>query len=242
MAKKDTKPAADAGRRGFRRRRGRREGPSRFAQLRAAYRLTKAQDPRLGLLMVAAFLGPFALMVAFGFLIGHPVTIGLSGLLLGLFFAMNLFARRAQNVAYAQAAGQPGAAAGIVDRMRGDWRVTPGVQFNRSQDLVHRVVSRAGVVLLAEGSPRGAKDLLAVEVRRVRRVAGDVPVHDVFVGDGEGQVPLRRLQNHLMKLPRALSKDQVNSLDRRLKALSSGPSVPLPKGPLPRSVPRGKLR
>ena len=57
-----------------------------------------------------------------------------------------------------------------------------------------------------------------------------------------GEVPLPKLQNTLMRKPRALKKDQVNALDRRLKALG-GVAMPLPKGPIPRNVPRsGKMR
>jgi hypothetical protein len=34
--------------------------------------------------------------------------------------------------------GQLGAAAAILNNMRGDWRVTPAIGFTRDQDLVHR--------------------------------------------------------------------------------------------------------
>jgi hypothetical protein len=36
--------------------------------------------------------------------------------------------------------------------MRGDWRVTPAVGFTREQDLVHRVLGKPGVILVAEGA------------------------------------------------------------------------------------------
>ena len=68
------------------------------------------------------------------------------------------------------------------------------------------------------------------------------PRRDVVVGDGEGQVPIRRLQQHVMKLPRTLKGKDVNVLDRRLTALG-GAAMPLPKGPVPTRVPRsGKIR
>ena len=71
-----------------------------------------------------------------------------------------------------------------------------------AQDVVHRVVGRPGIVIIAEGRGRGPRDLLANEVRRVRRVAGDYPVHDIVVGNGDGEVALDKLQMTLMKLPR----------------------------------------
>ena len=47
-------------------------------------------------------------------------------------------------------------------------------------------------------------------------------------------MPLAKLQNKLLRLPRTLSKDQVTAIERRLKALpgtGSGGSMALPKGP-----------
>jgi hypothetical protein len=38
--------------------------------------------------------------------------------------------------------------------------------------------------------------------------------------------------------PRTLRKPDVIALDRRLKAVSA-PNLPIPKGPLPRNIPRG---
>ena len=71
----------------------------------------------------------------------------------------------------------------------------------------------------------------AAEKKRVARVAFDVPVFDFQVGDGQGQVPLRRLQRKMMKLPRDLKGTQVADLNFRLKALPQ--SLQAPKGPMP---------
>jgi hypothetical protein len=117
------------------------------------------------------------------------------------------------------------------------------VQFTRDQDLVHRIIGRPGVVLIGEGSPSRVRQLIAQERKRVARVAADVPTYDVQVGDEEGQIPLRKLQRHLMKLPRNLKGGQVAAVEGRMRALG-GPNVPIPKGPLPRGgrIPRGKMR
>jgi hypothetical protein len=61
-----------------------------------------------------------------------------------------------------------------------------------------------------------------------------------MVGDGEGQVALKDLQRHLMKLPRNIKPAVVNELDRKLKAMA--PALPIPKGPMPTRVPRGGRR
>jgi hypothetical protein len=122
--------------------------------------------------------------------------------------------------------------------------VTPAVAFNRNMDLVHRVVGRAGVVLVGEGnSPAQIRQLIADQKRRVGRVAPDTPVYEVIVGDGEGQVPIRKLQQHLMKLPRNVGGKEITGLENRMRALG-GTNMPMPKGPMPKSarVPRGKMR
>jgi hypothetical protein len=46
-------------------------------------------------------------------------------------------------------------------------------------------------------------------------------------------VPIRRLNNHLVKLPRNLSQAQVNALEKRMAALGGTKAAPLPKGPMP---------
>jgi hypothetical protein len=63
-------------------------------------------------------------------------------------------------------------------------------------------------------------------------------VYDVTVGDGEGQVALKDLERHFMRLPRNIKPAQVNILDTRLKALRTNAPLPIPKGPMPTRVPR----
>ena len=52
-----------------------------------------------------------------------------------------------------------------------------------------------------------------------------------MVGNDEGQVPLSKLQRHLMKLPRNISGGEMDTLEARLSARTRAPA--LPKGPLP---------
>jgi hypothetical protein len=56
-----------------------------------------------------------------------------------------------------------------------------------------------------------------------------------MVGDEDGQVPIRKLQNHFVKLPRNITPKQVNALDTRLSALG-GMKVPMPQGPMPKGA------
>jgi hypothetical protein len=212
----------------------------KLAQIKQMVALTREADPKYVPVVVGAMV--VAALVAFGLgsLVSIWLGVGLAVPAVLLAFT-SVTARRGQKAAFSRIEGQPGAAYAILESMRGHWHVTPAVAINRNQDLVHRVVGRAGVVLVAEGSGARARELLAGELRKVRKVIGEAPLHDVVVGDRDGQVPLKKLQTHLMKLPRVLKPKEVNAIDARLKALG-GTAVPLPKGPIPTRVPRGKVR
>ncbi len=65
----------------------------------------------------------------------------------------------------------------------------------------------------------------------MNRVVSDVPVHDVIVGTGEDQVPLKKLRTKVMKFPRVLPGHRVTEVNDRLRAMGDLMSnMPLPKG------------
>jgi hypothetical protein len=203
-----------------------------LGMIRQAYSLTRQNDPRLPWYLLITFVVVAAVVEVLGIFFANPYLSIPIAVLLGLLAAMVVFGRRAQGTAYRQVEGQPGAASWVLEGMRGDWRVTSGVAATAQMDTVHRVLGRPGIVLVAEGSPNRVRGLLAQEKRKIARVVGDTPIYDVIVGDDEGQVPLRKLSSHVMKLPRNLSAAEVNSLGRRMAALG-GPRMPVPGGPLP---------
>jgi hypothetical protein len=200
--------------------------------IKQAYTLTRKNDPRLPWIMLIAFVVVAGLIELVGILFGSPFLFLPLAIIAGGLAALILFGRRAQGSAYRQVEGQPGAAAWVLEGMRGDWRVTSGVAGTAQMDAVHRVLGRPGVILVAEGVPGRVRGLLAQEKKKVARIVGDTPIYDIVVGDDEGQVPLRKLSNHVMKLPRNLTAAEVNALGRRLSAMGGG-RMPVPGGPLP---------
>jgi hypothetical protein len=210
----------------------------RIQQLRMAAGLIRQANPRALPLVALAGLGTMVILIVVGVVTGMIFLIPLA-VVLGLLVAMILFGRFAQSAQYSAIEGQPGAAAAVLQTMRGNWTVTPAIAANRNMDVVHRAVGRAGVVLVGEGSPARLPSLLAAEKKRVARVAYDIPIYDIQVGDGEGQIPIRRLQRHIMKLPRNLRSSAVSDLNYRLKALPQ--SLQAPKGPMPRSGRQPKM-
>jgi Domain of unknown function (DUF4191) len=200
--------------------------------IKQAYTMTRRNDAKLPWIMLIWFVAVAGVVELIGILVGSPFIFLPLALVTGALAALIVFGRRAQGSAYRQVEGQPGAAAWVLEGMRGDWRVSSGVAGTQQMDAVHRVLGRPGIILVAEGSPARVRGLLAQEKKKIARVVGDAPIYDITVGDEEGQVPLRKLSAHVMKLPRNLSAAEVNSLGRRMSALG-GARMPVPGGPLP---------
>jgi len=99
------------------------------------------------------------------------------------------------------------------------------------------VVGRPGVILVAEGSPSRVKHLLTSQRKKVERWVPETPVHEIIIGDGEGEVPLTKLNRTVTRLPRVMRPAQVTEVRRRLDAATkSGSQIPVPKGPLPKNA------
>lgn len=215
----------------------------RIRQMRQAYRITKKSDPRIGLILLAWFVvvgGVVGFGASFIFgsgLLGTILTV-VFGILTGLLAVLIVFGRRAERAAYAQVEGQAGAAAGVLQMLRRGWDVKPAVAFTKNQDVVHRVVGRPGIVLVGEGNPARVRSLLAAEKKKHARIIGeDVPVVDVVVGYGEGEVKLTKLVKHVQKLPKAVKPAQQTGIMNKLKALDAmRPAAPMPRGPMPTSM------
>ncbi|MCA1220543.1 DUF4191 domain-containing protein [Streptomyces sp. 8L] len=218
----------------------------RLKQIALTYKMTRRVDSKVGLVVAGVGIVTFGVFLAIGFVIGHPLYLGILGFILAFLAMAIIFGRRAERAAFGQMEGQPGAAAAVLENVGRGWTTTPAVAMNRNQDVVHRAVSKAGIVLVAEGNPNRLKSLLAAEKRKMARVVVDVPVQDIIVGDGEGQVPLKKVRAKLLKLPRVVDGPTVTATNDRLRAMGDLMSnMPVPKGPMPKNVrmPRGgKMR
>jgi hypothetical protein len=224
----------------------------RIKQFTETYRIASQTDKRLGLYTLLAFLLGAAVGAGLLWLLppndGGVIKIILTvvgGLLFGAMSALLLFSRRAQKAAYAQMEGRPGAAIAALSTLKRGWHTDKLVAFNKQQDMVHRVVGRPGIVLIGEGNPNRLRTMLANERRKHERVAADVPVHEVIVGNDEGQVPLPKLTRSVQRLPKAVKPAEMTDILARLKALDANRStIPMPKGPVPTSMKglRGNMR
>ncbi len=207
---------------------------SQLAVVKDAYKLVKKDSP----FAIIWCLLVFALILVFGVIIGnnlgHPVYAGFLSLPLAFLAGFFLFTRFANTAAFASIEGQVGAGASVLMSIRKGFITTPAVNVNRDQDMVHRVSSKAGIILVGEGG-FGVKSLMQDERRKMERFLSGVPVSEVVVGDNQGQVSIRKLQKHLKKLPKKLNTVQLREVRARLRSVG-GLNLPMPKGPMPTNI------
>ena len=210
-----------------------------FSQMWQAFNMQRKDDKALIPLMLLALIGITVAVFLLGTLWGGQWFMLPVGIVLGAVVAMWIFTRRLQSSMYKRVEDHPGAAGWTLDNRRNTfgivWFTKQGVGMTRQQDLLHRVVGNPGVVFVGEGSPKRLEKIVEKERRRIDRIAGGVPVHVIYTGTGENQVPLGKLQRKLLKLPRNYSKNDVYEINARIEAMdaTSGPGAGMPKGPLP---------
>ena len=206
-----------------------------YVQLRETYTFTKTHVPGIGIKMLGLFFGVLAAFIAVGVVSGHRIIFGLLGFGTALLSTTFVFGKVAEKAAYASIDGQMGAAASVLNTLRGGWFTTPAVGVDKAQNLVHRVVGRPGIILVGEGSRPGA--LIAEQRKAHQRIVPGVTIHEIIVG--EGGVSLNDLNKTVRKFKKSLRPAEVTELRRRVDAMPKN-ILPIPKGPMPqgRKIPR----
>jgi len=206
----------------------------RFQTFRDAYSVTKSVKPWIGAGIFGVFAITWAIGISAGIVIDHPIYLGFVALPVAVLAAMFFFTRIASSAAYVSIEGQIGAGASVLMAIRKGWVTTPAVAVTKNQDMVHRSLGRGGIVLTGEGT-QAVRTMLQDERKKAERFAPGVPITEIYVGDGPGQVSLRKLQKHVAKLPKKLSAHQMREVRARFKAIG-GMSMPIPKGPMPKGI------
>ena len=214
-----------------------------WSQMWQAFNMQRKQDKALIPIMLAAFLGMGLLFFLIGMLFNGQWFMLILGLGIGAILAMFLFTRRLERDMYKKVEDQPGAAGWALEQQLRNtvgvvWKVKTGVAATRQQDLIHRVIGNSGVIFVIEGDRKRVGPTLNRLKKRVDRLAGGVPVYEVFVGNGEDEVPVSKLRSHILKLPRNYNKNETYDNIRRIEAMDDLPGTTpgLPKGPMPRQA------
>ncbi len=217
--------------------------PGRIAEIRQAYRAIKSLDPKLGWWMLGLALATAAVVIGIGAIFGggwliYSIFIAIPAALLAAVIVMN---RRGNAAMYKALDGQVGAAgAALTGIGKRGWYAAQepvaleGARGTRAQDMagaamVFRALGRPGVVLIGEGPAGRVTKLLKQEEKKVARIAPGVPIHLWTVGDGEDQVPVKKISSKLTRMRPVLTKAEVSVVNKRLKSLG-GLKPPVPKG------------
>ena len=198
-----------------------------FKQVVSVFKAVRTMDPSITWWLLGIFFGVLALFVLVGFLIDHPIYLGFIGLPVALLAAMITLSRRGERAAFGAMAGKAGQSVGALSMLRRGWYydqepvaadvARPSEVANAA--MVFRALGRAGVVLIGEGPLPRAKKLVEKEATKVARVAPGVPIHKLYVGDGEEQIEARKLTRHLQRLKGTLTKEEMSAVNKRLKSI-----------------------
>ena len=210
----------------------------RFQVFRDAYKVTKQVKPWITAALAGIFIVTWGVGITIGGFFVNPYYAGFVSLPLAALLTLLFFTRQAGNAAYAAIDGQIGAGASVLMSIRKGWTTTPAVAVSRNQDMVHRSVGRAGIVLTGEGTP-AVRQMIADEKKKAERFAPGVPIIEVLVGKEDGRIPIQKLQRHMRRLPKKLTPHQMREVRARLKAVG-GMSMPIPKGPMPTRAPKSR--
>ncbi|WP_459587388.1 DUF4191 domain-containing protein [Corynebacterium camporealensis] len=213
------------------------------SQMWQAFQMQRKQDKALIPLMLLAFLGIGLLFFLIGLLFNGQWFMLILGLGIGAVVAMFIFTRRLERDMYKQVEDQPGAGGWALEQQLRNtmgvvWKVKTAVAATRQQDIVHRVIGNPGVVLVTEGNHKRVQPTVNQMKKRIDKLAAGVPIYEVHVGKGEGEVPVGKLRNHIMRMPRNFNKNETYANIRKIEAMDSMPgSMPgMPKGPMPKQA------
>ena len=217
------------------------KAPGRIAQLLNIYKMTvKADGSAIWWALLAVAIGVLA-GVVLGATVGHATTTGfvvwiITTTLMGILGGLIVMSRKAEQVAYSQIEGQPGAVSAVLrSALKRGWRGSEvPVAVNRNQDAVYRAIGPAGVVLIGEGVRTRVQSMLDDERRKVQRSLPGVDVKFVYVTQDADGVKLMKLAPTLLKMKRVLNRNEVAVIDKRLSALTT--AMPIPKGIDPRKM------
>lgn len=215
-----------------RRKAKRSQGEGFFGRIKQVFNMTRSFDKNIGWWMALAALLAFTVAFVLGTLLFNWITGIIMGLPFALLAAMIVMNRRAEKAAFARIEGRPGAAGAALGTLRRGWVVTeePVAVDPRTQNAIFRAVGKPGLILVTEGVSANSKLVQKTRRRFSPVLRGEVPIHIVEAGRGQGQIPLPKLTKHIKKLDKRLTKHEVHEVERRLS------SLPINRPPIPKGV------
>lgn len=219
--------------------------PGFFSQIKSLYTFTQKEFGFLPWLLIGIVLVGIGAGVVVGFLIPpaqwwNILLWGFTGLLAGVLGAMMTMTRLSTSAMYRKLDGMPGGTGHVVSTMLGRaWQASdmPVGVNPKTQDAVYRAIGRGGVVVVGEGARGRLSRLINDERSKVTRVAAGVPVTVLYVGHGDGEVPIKDLAKTIKAIPKKVDRATMAAVIKRVDSVSqSVTSLPIPKGIDPTKV------
>ena len=211
-----------------------------FTQIKQIYDFTKQDDPQVTWWVAGAFLIPFVVVILIGFLlkIGWIMWIFtvILAVMLGFLCATIVLTRRSETVGYRRLEGQPGAAGAVLDSLSKrvfTFQKEPVWVDPHTKNAVWRGTSLYGVFLVAEGPANQMSKVLDREEEKIRRVTrgSEIPMFRIYVGNGEGQIPLSKLSREMRRRRKIrFTSDELDHVNDRLRTLQAKNGMGIPKG------------
>ncbi|WP_439593841.1 DUF4191 domain-containing protein [Microbacterium sp.] len=213
--------------------------PGFFSQLSTLYTFTQKAFRWLPFLLAGIVLLGIGAGIAVGFLL-PPVAVwsvilwGVTGLMLGVLGALMLMTRLSTRAMYKRLDGMPGATGHVLSTSLGRrWQASdmPVGVNPKTQEAVYRAIGRGGVVIVGEGARGRLTRLVNDERSKVQRVASGVPVHVIYIGHGDDEVPIAKLSSTIKSYPKAIDRATMAAVIKRVDSVSQSlASLPIPKG------------
>ena len=219
--------------------------PGFFKQISSLFRFTREEYKWLPWLLIGILIVAIGVGVLIGFLIPplawwSVLLWGITGLMAGILAALMTMTRLSTTAMYKKIDGRPGAAGLVLATSLGrNWQTSdmPVAVNPKTQEAVYRAIGRGGVVIVGEGARGRLTRLMNEERTKVQRVAQGVPITVLYLGHGEGDVPIAQLSKTIKSLPKKIDKTTMAAVIRRIDSVSQSlASLPIPKGIDPTKV------
>ncbi len=213
-----------------------------YKTLWQAYSVTAKTDKPLPWILGSILLVPLAAGIVGGVLTdGLAATIygPLVGLMFGVIASLFVLTKRFEKQMFQQMDGVMGGSLAVAQSITKGWQFAeePIAVDQKTRAVVFQGVGKGGVVLIAEGGNTARRQVTQTVVRLGKLVPG-VPVTPIYVGHGEGEVPLKNLTKVIRAtktktfgrgLGKGLSSADAETVRARLRAMG-GPQLGVPKG------------
>lgn len=213
-----------------------------YKTLWQAYTVTARTDKALPWILGSIIVVPLAVGIVTGVLsdgLASKIYGPLIGLMTGAVVSLYVLTKRFEKQMFKQMDGVMGGSLAVAQSITKGWKFAeePIAVDQKTRSVVFQGVGSGGVVLIAEGG-NAARRPVTQTVARLGKLVPGVPVTPIYVGHGDGEVPLKRLTKVIRAtktkqfgrgLRKGLSSADAETVRARLRAMG-GPQLGVPKG------------